>query len=155
MGFLASLFGFGQHGVGPLADGYDGRGTQDAAITFELPIEAKKITIPDPNNPGQTIEIETLGSKLGRYTRIFLGLIGYINTSVGMGNDIIEPYATADGRWGNGAQVLPILGYSGLKDQKPPGMPAQPPVAPPAPPGGAGLPGATYFGRLERMRYAY
>ncbi len=151
MGFLASLFGFNQYGVAPLADGYAGNRVQDAAITFELPIEAKKITIPDPNNPGQTMEIEPLGNRLGRYARMLLGWIGYINTSVGMGNDAIDPYAIADGRWNNGAQVLPALGYSGLKDTgKHPGVPAQPPTGPPAPPGG-GFPGAQYVGRVERM----
>lgn len=153
MGFLLSLFGFQQAGRGPIADGPLGNLIQDAAITLHLPKQPQYVQIPDPNNPGQTIQVEPSGSRVGRYARFFLGLIGYVNTSIG--NDTDRVHTAADGPLGNGTQFIPEFGYSGLGEQRWPEIPARPPGAPPPPPGpgtppGGGFPGATYVGRVER-----
>src|SRR3989344_126171 len=96
MSFLWSLFGFQQGGVGPVADGVDGKGTQDAAITLELPTKINTVQIADRYNPGQSRDVELFGNKSGRYIRMLLGLAGYVNTSLGNGTSD-RFYAIADG----------------------------------------------------------
>lgn len=146
MSFLWSLFGFQQaEGGGPLADGYDGRGTQDVAITFHLPDDAPQT--------GENAPRELFGHRFGRYARILLGLMGYINTSVGGTADPRAPdriYAVADGPLGNGAQPLPWLGYDGIGATQRPTLPPPPPPVPAGAPPGGGFPSATYVGRVER-----
>ena len=156
MSFFWSLFGFQQAGVGPLADGSRGDLIQDAAITLHLPAQPQYDQRPDPNNPGQTVQVETFGSRLARYARMILGGIGYINTSNGGGLDD-RIHTMIGGPLENGAHPLPVLMYTGLRTQTHPGLPPVPPAAPPAPPGaplGGGFPGQ-YVGRIEREGRAF